>query len=113
MALGDATVSGSFWALPANVHRFGLSCSENSTPTCWAKVSDQALLGGGQETLPNTSILSSTERSGVRIEACPEPVEGGAGLQQFAAKPHPSIRPSLRPSTTLRAQFRPTQDAEL
>jgi hypothetical protein len=22
--------------------------------TCWAKVSDQALLGGGQETLPNT-----------------------------------------------------------
>jgi len=29
--------------------------------TCWTKVSDQALLGGGQEVVPNTSNLREEE----------------------------------------------------
>ncbi len=43
-----------------------------------------------------SSILSSAEQRGARIEACPEPVEGGAALQGLTCLSHPSIQPSLR-----------------
>ena len=44
-------------------------------------------------------------RNGGRIEACPEPVEGGAGLQRLAA--------FAAPLDTRSTLFRATRDAEL
>ena len=49
------------------------------------------------------SIPSSAEQRGARIEACPEPVEGGAA--------NAASRRKTAPFDTASTSFRPTQDA--